>query len=69
MHFASAEEIARLASALPERYEALVYLLAYGGLRIGEAAALQIADLDLLRGRVTVSKAATELSGHFEVGP
>jgi len=52
MHFASAEEVAKLAGAVPERYEALIYLLAYG-LRIGEAAALQVADLDLLRGRVT----------------
>lgn len=69
MHFASADEVARLGSAVGERYEAVVYLLAYGGLRIGEAAALQVADLDLLRGRVTVSKAATELNGHFEVGP
>jgi len=69
MHFASAEEVAKLAGAVPERYEALIYLLAYGGLRIGEAAALQVADLDLLRGRVTISKAAAEIRGHLEIGP
>lgn len=68
MHFASAEEVAMLASAAPERYEALIYLLAYGGLRIGEAAALQMADLDLLRGRITISKAVTEVAGRLEVG-
>lgn len=34
------EAIKRLAEAVPERYKALVYLLAYGGLRIGEAIAL-----------------------------
>jgi len=69
MHFASAEEVVRLAEAVPERYEALIYLLGFGGLRIGETAALDIADLDLLRGRVTVSKTATEVAGHLSVGP
>ena len=69
MHFASADEVARLADAIGERHEAFVYLLAYGGLRIGEAAALHESDLDLLRGRVTVSKAATEVNGHLAIGP
>jgi integrase len=69
MHFASAEQVAALASAVPERYEALIYLLAYGGLRIGEAGALQVSDLDLLRGRVTVSKTASEVAGHIVIGP
>jgi integrase len=48
---------------------ALIHLLAYGGLRIGEAAALLVADLDLLRGKVTISKAVTEVAGRLEVGP
>lgn len=69
MHFLSAEEVARLAAAVPERCEALIYLLAYGGLRIGEAAALQVADLDLLRGRVSINKSATEVNGHLAIGP
>jgi integrase len=69
MHFASAEEVAQLADAIGERYAALVYVLAYAGLRIGEAAALHITDLDLLRGRVIVSKAATEVNGHLAIGP
>jgi integrase len=69
MRFASADEVARLAAAIGERYQTLVYLLAFGGLRIGEAAALQVSDLDLLRGRVTISKAATEVSGHLAIGP
>jgi integrase len=69
MHFASAEEVARLAETVPARYAALIYLLSYGGLRIGEAAALTVSDLDLLRGRATISKAATEVNGHLAVGP
>jgi hypothetical protein len=41
MRFLSAEEVARLAEAVPDRYRALVYLLAYGGLRIVRLAALR----------------------------
>jgi integrase len=41
MRLLSGEEVVRLAAAMPRRYEALVLLLGYGGLRIGEAAALR----------------------------
>lgn len=44
-------------------------MLAYGGLRVGEVAGLKVGDLDLLRGRVTISKAVTEVRGHLAVGP
>lgn len=33
------EEVHAVANAVPERYRALIYVLAYGGLRWGEAAA------------------------------
>ena len=69
MLFASAEQVANLASAAPRRYEALIYLLAYGGLRIGEAVALDVADLDLLRGRVEISKTVSEVAERLQVGP
>jgi integrase len=69
MRFLAPEEVDRLAEAHPERYRVLVYLLAYGGPRIGEAAALRVGDLDLLRGRLTISRAATEVKGRLEVGP
>jgi integrase len=37
MLFLTAEEVERLAAAIREPYSTLVYLLAYGGLRWGEA--------------------------------
>lgn len=67
--FLSPEEIAALAEEVPERYKALILLLAYGGLRIGEAAALTLRRLDLPRRRVEVVEAATEVAGRWIVGP
>lgn len=45
----SADELDNLADEVPDRYRALVLLLAWSGLRIGEAAALTVADLVDLR--------------------
>ena len=42
-------EVDKLADEVPEHYRALVLLLAWSGLRIGEAAALTVADLVDLR--------------------
>ncbi len=52
------EEVQRIADAVPDgRYRALVLTLAWTGLRIGEAAALRLPNLDLLRARITVVEA------------
>jgi integrase len=40
---------------------ALVYVLAFGGLRWGEAAALRVKRIDLLRRRITVAENVTEV--------
>ena len=54
----SAAEVGALADAVPDRYRALVLLLAWGALRLGEACALRRADVDLTPGaeRVRVSE-------------
>ncbi len=64
-----AGEVARLAGAHPERFRALTYLLSYRGLRIGEAAALRVGDLDLMRGRLQISGTLTEVAGELYEGP
>lgn len=56
-------EVARLTEAVDERYRALILTLAYRGLRIGEAVALRVGDIDLLRGELTVSKTLSEVGG------
>jgi len=51
----SIPEVFALAAEVPPRYEALVHLLVWSGLRVGEAAALQRRDLDLTPGRASLS--------------
>lgn len=46
----------------------LVYLLAYTGLRWGEAVGLRVQDLQLLRRRVVVDRNVVEVGGRFHVG-
>jgi integrase len=66
--FLSAEEVARIATAVDERYRALVLLLGLSGLRIGEALALRVGDIDFLRRTIKVTKAVTEVSGTLHTG-
>jgi integrase len=56
-------EVARLAAACELGDRVLVLLLAYGGLRIGEALPLRRRHLDVVGGRVLVKTAVTELPG------
>jgi integrase len=68
MRFLSAGEVKELAEAA-DRYEALIYALAYGGLRWGEAAALRRARCDLLRSRIEVVESLAEVNGKLHFGP
>lgn len=47
------------------RYRALVILAAYSGLRMGELVGLRVADLNLLRRRLTVNRNLVEVDGRF----
>ncbi len=67
MRFLDADQVRRLAEASGE-YEPLVYVLAYGGLRWGEAAALRRGRCDLLRSRIEVRESVAEVSGSLHLG-
>jgi integrase len=69
MRYLSHQELAEVVAAAPDRDRALVLLLGLGGLRIGEALGLQVQDVDLLRRRVSVTKAAAEVGGKVTIGP
>ncbi|MBA2312549.1 MAG: site-specific integrase [Actinobacteria bacterium] len=64
----SASQVSAVANEVPERYQALIYLLAYGGLRWGEAVALRRGRVNLLRARVEVKEAAPEVNGALHFG-
>lgn len=57
------EQVWTLADAIDPRYRTLTLFLAYTGLRFGEAAALEVRDLDFLRRRVEVRQQVTEVKG------
>ena len=63
------EEVMRLADAIDPRYRALVLVGAFGGLRIGELAGLQLGDFDPLRNMIRVRRGASDVRGEVIVGP
>lgn len=67
--FLTAEQLALLADAMPsERDRALVLVLGWTGLRYSEAIALRGSDVDVLRRRIRVERAAVEVGGQVIVG-
>jgi integrase len=67
--FLTPAEVARLAGAIDPRYQALVYLAAYGGLRIGELCGLRVGHLDLAKRQFRVVEQIVEVSGRLHAGP
>ncbi|MGO9043299.1 MAG: tyrosine-type recombinase/integrase [Mycobacterium sp.] len=61
------QQVATLAAAAGE-YEGLVLLLAYTGLRWGEAIGLHVRDLDMLRRQATISENAVQSGKQIYVG-
>jgi integrase len=67
--YLTAEQVDRLASAATSIADhSLILTLAYGGLRWGEAVALQRGRVDVLRRRLSIAEAATEVSGRLVFG-
>ena len=65
----TAGQVDELAAAIGDRYSALIFLLAYGGLRLGEAVALERSKVDVRRGRVLIDRSASEVEGRLTFGP
>jgi integrase len=64
----TAEEVQALAEAITGPHGTLVYVLAYGGLRWGEACALRRRRCDLVRSRLEVVESLAEASGELHFG-
>jgi integrase len=64
----TADQVMRLADAIDPRYRALVLVGAFGGLRIGELAGLQLGDFDPLRNLIRVRRTASDVRGRVIVG-
>ena len=68
MNFLTAKEVDALSRAVDERYETLILFLAYTGARIGEAAALRMKNVDLLKRQVAIVEASKEVEGKLYLG-
>jgi integrase len=66
--YLSADDVSRLADA-SGRHRALVLVLAYCGIRWGEAIALRVRDVEFLRRRLSVHENAVQLGVDHAVGP
>jgi integrase len=65
----SADQVDELARSVPERYEALVLVLAYGGIRWAEAVGLTLARIHLLRRRIDITTTLSEVNGKLHAVP
>ena len=65
MRAATAEEVASLAQAAGARWQALILLAAYSGLRWGELAGLRRCDVNALHRTVRVERQLAEVNGHL----
>jgi integrase len=68
-HETTSEQVESLAGDIGDEYEALVYMLAYGSFRIGEARALRRSRVNLMRGTIDVKESVTFRGGGFVFSP
>ncbi len=66
--FLSHDEVATLADAAPPPFDVMIRLLAFTGLRFGEVAGLRIGRVDLMRRRLDVAEAISEVDGKLLSG-
>lgn len=65
---ATLPELEALTKAMPERYQLMILLAAWCGLRFGELTELRRHDVDLTHGVVKVRRAVVRVDGEFVVG-
>ena len=64
----TAEEVFLLASQ-DSTLEPMILIMAFTGMRFGEVTALRVRDVDLLRGRLLVQQAISDVAGRLILGP
>jgi integrase len=67
--FLTAEKVKVLPDASPDQFQTLMYVMAYCGLRWGEAVALRQERVDVLRGRLRVTESLFDEGGKLHFGP
>jgi integrase len=67
--FLTAGQVDELVGVVPGRHAALIYVLAYGGIRWAEAVGLQRHRVNLLRRRIEITETLSEVAGKFHRVP
>jgi integrase len=63
-------QVGALLDKAADRFVAFIALAAFGGLRLAEAAALKVSDVDFMREEIHVrQQVQREVGGHFEIRP
>jgi integrase len=65
MRFIDADEVARLAEAIPHRYKTLIFVASYGGLPWAELVGLKRKRVNLLHRRLRISETLSEARGEL----
>ena len=68
MGYLNPQQVDALAREVPGRYSTLIYTLAYGGIRAGEAVALRKRRVNLLRSEISIAESGTEVHGELVFG-
>lgn len=66
--YLTAEQVGKLADAMESPYDLLVLVLAYTGIRFGEAAALRGSHCDIEGSRLQISESLAEVAGQLHFG-
>lgn len=66
VRFLLESEVEKLAVTINPLYEAMIFVAAYGGFRIGELCALRVNDVDWSACSVRVDEGLTDVAGHVE---
>lgn len=69
MNFLTPKQVFALSHNVDDKYRVLILFLAYTGVRIGEAAALRVKNVDFLKGQARIVEASKEVDGKQSVGP
>jgi integrase len=70
MRIPTPEEVSKLLASADENFVALIGLCAFGGLRLGEAAALKVSDIDFLKREIRVERQVQRANGkRVEIRP
>ena len=65
---ATLNELELITAAMPERYQAMVLLASWCGMRFGELAELRRSDIDQKNGRIKIRRAVVRAGGQLIVG-